>query len=183
VLYCKYCEKTTKAAGKICQIVQIKIVYVQAVYVEEICSLIEPAIIFLERNDNVLFDCCNVFDELLQNFLLKICKPEANNLIIEEQNFDVLDNNPKKIFLKSYLASERLNDAMEKMKLGEQEIADMKSVLFDSTKAIVEYLLKVNFLNDFFRSCKFLSVQHVFSPDAEWNIGNLAELLKFPYNR
>jgi hypothetical protein len=74
IFNCKHCENTTKVTERMCKILEIKVVYVEAVYVQELCDIIEPAINFLERNDNVLFDCSNVFDELMRKLLLKICK-------------------------------------------------------------------------------------------------------------
>jgi hypothetical protein len=185
-MYCKHImhhKKLTKDLQSILTLMKNETMLAELVYVEEICGLIEPVILYLERRDLVVFKLNDVFEDMYQKLLLKICKKKYILAIIQNQSFDIETDNDENIFLPSYAESEKLVAALKSENVNKTTRNEFKIKLLENTKKTINYLFNKDFLNEFYRCCSFLSVQKITSESSQFHILCLADLLKFPYNR
>jgi hypothetical protein len=179
-IYCKHLgDKNPESLEKIRKMIAKNTMYAEAVYVTEICAIIDPVIKILEETDALVVELDQVFVDLYQKLLIKISKSEYVNRIIEQQSFDGFG---KEIFLKAY-ESEAVDKAMEIEKVSQKEAVIFKGQLLQNTKSMVEYLFSKNLRHNFFRFCAALSASQITTTAAKAPLLSLADLLKIPFDR
>jgi len=98
---------------------------------------------------------------------------------IEKQTFLGFDTD---IFLASY-QSEAVEKALKSEKVPHKAAEIFKEELLVATKKIIEYLFRKKLRHDFFRYCSFLSIGKVTLNSAKNPLLELADLMKFPYDK
>lgn len=147
-------SKQNKNEVKIISLLRSKTMEAEILFIHYVASLVEPVLIFLERQDQIIFQADDRYTEMLEKLVAIVLMPghDAFKEVIREKAFKEHHENSIKMTL-----SEKIQQSIPLA-----EVKDFNKRVFNFLEKFVKYLSRKNFFHTFLFDVKFLSPQYIF---------------------